>query len=284
MANSSFSTPFPTNQSVYPYNNVNQSRSGHVFEVDDTLGHERIKEKHKSGTYREIHADGSSTVVIVSKHHTTIHRDGHVTVIGNANVDIGAAGSVSNVNITVHGNVKMEVTGNYEQTVTGEYKLKCGSYKNEVLGDKAESVVGKKDSIIGNGVNNTVRAGGVKSMVVGSVEKTVLGGYTGIYTGAADTTALLGVSMSSPAGPATIGGLSACVDSATTLNMTSLGLTNMTSSFTNITTPLVTVLGGGVVGAGDVRAAAGTTGLLTHLHLGDGSKGIPTPTVPGALG
>jgi len=24
--------------------------------------------------------------------------------------------------------------------------------------------------------------------------------------------------------------------------------------------------------------------MLTHLHLGDGSKGIPTPTVPGAMG
>ena len=283
MANT-FNQPFPNDQSIYPYNNVTQTRSGHVFEVDDTLVNERINEKHKSGTVRTVLPDGSLNTTIVKNNYTVVCGDNNVTIEGIASFTFGTKNNPTYVNITINGDCNMEVNGNYTQTVKGEYKLKCGSYKNEVLGDKAESVVGKKDSIIGNGVNNTVRAGGVKSMVVGSVEKTVLGGYTGIYTGAADTTALLGVSMSSPAGPATIGGLSACVDSATTLNMTSLGLTNMTSSFTNITTPLVTVLGGGVVAAGDVRAAAGTTGLLTHLHLGDGSKGIPTPTVPGALG
>jgi hypothetical protein len=284
MSNSRVSAPFPTDNSVYPYNHVTQTRSGHVFEVDDTLGAARIKEKHQAGTYYEVAPDGSKTTIVVGNNYTTICGEDSVTIVGDTNVNIGIAGSASNANITVYGNVKMEVAGNYDLEVKGEYRLKCGTYKNEVLGDKAENVVGKKDSVIGNGVNNTVRAGGVKSMVVGSCEKTVLGGYTGIYTGSADTTALLGVSMSSPAGPATIGGLSAAVDSATVCNITSLGMTNMTSSLTNMTTSVVTVLGGGVVAAGDVRAAAGTTGLLTHLHLGDGSKGIPTPTVPGALG
>jgi hypothetical protein len=171
-----------------------------------------------------------------------------------------------------------------EQTVKGEYKLKCHAYKNEVTGDKAENVVGKKDSIIGNGVFNTVRAGGIKNMVVGSVEETVAGGYTGIYTGSSSTTALLGISMTSPAGPATLGGLNAAVDSATTLNLTSLAGTLMTSSFTNMTTPLLNVLGGAIMATGDVRALAGARGLVTHIHLGDGAPGSPAPTTPPIAG
>ena len=164
------------------------------------------------------------------------------------------------------------------QTVKGEYKLKVGAaYKNEVLGDKAENVVGKKDSIIGNGVNNTIRAGGIKNMIVGSIEETVAGGYTGMYTGSSATTALLGVSMSSPAGPATVGGLTAAIDGVSTLTLTSLGPTLMYSTVTNMTTALVNVLGGAVMAALDIRAGAETTGLLTHTHIGDGTGYPPAP-------
>ena len=46
---------------VYPYNKVHQSESGHVFEVDDTLGKERINVHHRSGTFHEIHADAEVT-------------------------------------------------------------------------------------------------------------------------------------------------------------------------------------------------------------------------------
>ena len=42
----------------YPYNNVMETESGHVKEYDDTPGHERITERHKSGTNYEITPNG----------------------------------------------------------------------------------------------------------------------------------------------------------------------------------------------------------------------------------
>ena len=39
---------------VYPFNKVTQTESGHVFEVDDTMGAERISTYHRSGTFQEI--------------------------------------------------------------------------------------------------------------------------------------------------------------------------------------------------------------------------------------
>lgn len=275
-----FNQPFPTNQSVYPYNNVTQTRSGHVFEVDDTLGNERIHEKHKSGTSRTIDATGALSVTVVSNRYTTVCGEDSISIIGNANITINGS-----ANLTVNGDYNVEVNGSMSQTVKGQYRLKVGgAYKNEVLGDKAENIAGKKDSIIGNGVNNTIRGGGIKSMVVGSIEETVAGGYTGIYTGSSSTTALLGASMTAPAGAATIGGMTAAIDGVSMLTLTSLGPTNMFSTVTNMTTPLVNILGGALIAAGDVRALAGARGLLTHIHLGDGAPGTPAPTTPPIAG
>jgi hypothetical protein len=277
MANNTFNHPFPTDQSVYPYNNVTQTRSGHIFEIDDTLGNERIHEKHKSGTSRIIDAEGKLSVMVVSNRYTTICGEDFVTIMGDANITVNGS-----ANLTVNGNYNVEVNGNMNQTVKGEYRLKVGAaYKNEVLGDKAENIAGKKDSIVGNGVNNTVRGGGIKNMVVGSIEETVAGGYTGIYTGSSSTTALLGASMTAPAGAATIGGMTAAIDGVSMLTLTSLGPTMMYSTVTNMTTPLVNVLGGALIAAGDVRALGGTTGLATHIHLGDGTGSAPAPTAPG---
>lgn len=284
MANNTFSQPFPSNQSVYPYNHVTQTRSGHVFEVDDTLGNERIHEKHKSGTSRTVLPDGSLDTTVVKNRYTAVCGDDTVTIEGIASITFGVEGSPTYVNITIHGDCNMEVNGNYTQTVKGEYKLKCGSYKNEVLGDKAETIVGKKDSIVGNGLNNTVRRGGVKNMIVGSIEETVAGGYTGIYTGSSSTTALLGASMTAPAGAATVGGMTAAIDGVSTLTLTSLGPTMMYSTMTNMTTPLVNILGGALIASLDVRALAGARGLVTHIHLGDGAPGSPAPTTPPIAG
>lgn len=47
---------------VYPNNNVYQTKSGHVIEIDDTEDAERIHIHHKSGSFIEIHPDGKIAV------------------------------------------------------------------------------------------------------------------------------------------------------------------------------------------------------------------------------
>lgn len=70
----------------YPFNKVTVSRAGHVIEVDDTPGAERLHVYHKSGSYVEIAPDG--TVVIksaadkydITTGNSTIYVEGDCTI------------------------------------------------------------------------------------------------------------------------------------------------------------------------------------------------------------
>lgn len=78
---------------VYPDNKVTQTKSGHVIEIDDTAGAERIHIHHKSGSYVEFHPDGS--VVIKT---------------ANIYIDAGTNANVKATNINVQGDT-VNVTG-----------------------------------------------------------------------------------------------------------------------------------------------------------------------------
>lgn len=68
--------PTPTFAAQYPFNKVTTTRAGHVIEVDDTPGAERLHVYHKSGSYVEIGPDG--TMVIKSA------KDKYDVTTGNA--------------------------------------------------------------------------------------------------------------------------------------------------------------------------------------------------------
>ena len=104
----------------YPKNHVFKSESGHVFEVDDTPGHERLLDYHKSGTYAEIDNKGNKITTVVGSNQTVIINDDYVHI---------------------RGNVRMTVDGNLRQYVGGNYHL-------EVQGDKTEYVHGHRQSKI----------------------------------------------------------------------------------------------------------------------------------------
>jgi len=84
--------------SVYPYNHVKETESGHIFEVDDTPLNGRIHEYHNSGTYREIQSDGTRVTKVVS-------RDVEIVLAGK---DVYITGGC---NVTVKGDCKLLVDG-----------------------------------------------------------------------------------------------------------------------------------------------------------------------------
>ena len=47
---------------TYPDNAVIQTPSGHVLELDDTAGKERVQLMHKSGSFVEMHPDGKMVI------------------------------------------------------------------------------------------------------------------------------------------------------------------------------------------------------------------------------
>ena len=65
----------------YPYNHVYESESGHIIEVDDTPGGERLHMYHRTGTYVDIDKDGRLTTK-VTKRKVNVTVDDELTYTG----------------------------------------------------------------------------------------------------------------------------------------------------------------------------------------------------------
>ena len=98
---SSIEEPEDPYNAQYPYNRVMESRSGHVKEYDDTPDAERIRELHKSGTFYQVHPDGTISTHIVRDRYTVVanndsfHVSGDVRMIIAGNWDVDVSGDVS---------------------------------------------------------------------------------------------------------------------------------------------------------------------------------------------
>ena len=101
----------PYTSAAYPYNHVFESESGHIREIDDSPGAERLFTQHKSGTFEEIHPDGSKVVKVIG--------DNYEIIAGSSNVYISG-----NVNITTEGTVREYIKGDYHLEVEGNYTQK----------------------------------------------------------------------------------------------------------------------------------------------------------------
>lgn len=133
----SWSQPLSSYNTVYPYNKVFESESGHVMEFDDSPDGERVHIYHRKGTYREIDPNGSQTDFIVGDNYQIVIRNNNIYVVGTANLTVGG-----NINILCQGDARLEVegrsyltlkgdaevgvAGDLDMTVGGNYQLKVG--------------------------------------------------------------------------------------------------------------------------------------------------------------
>lgn len=91
----------------YPYNQVYETTSGHIKEFDDTSGHERIRERHKSGTEYEIQSAGTKVTRVVGNNYELIAGDDF---------------------LEVHGTVTIKVSKDCKLDVTGKIDINSASY------------------------------------------------------------------------------------------------------------------------------------------------------------
>jgi len=104
---------------VYPFNKVHETESGHIIERDDTPGSERTHDYHRSGTFREVHPDGTTVEKIVKDKYEIIHGDDFVHIKGNVTVTIDG-----NAHLYVKGNVEEQVDGNVHTVIKGNLTAK----------------------------------------------------------------------------------------------------------------------------------------------------------------
>jgi len=70
-----FEEPETPYDAKYPFNHVYESESGHFIEVDDTPGAERLHWYHRSGTFREIHPDGTQVTKVKKSDYNFVIED-----------------------------------------------------------------------------------------------------------------------------------------------------------------------------------------------------------------
>lgn len=126
-------TPYNTQ---YPFNKVKETEGGHIQEFDDTPGAERIHWYHRSGTFEEIHPDGSTVLKVVgSKYEVTIN-DNNLHVRGNLNIDVD-----QNANILINGNANVKVDGKLD--FVAEDGIDISTNGNLNLSGKTVNISGK---------------------------------------------------------------------------------------------------------------------------------------------
>ena len=147
--------PDPSYKTVPPYNEVIETESGHVFELDDTKDAERVNLAHRTGTFIEMRPDGSQVTRIVKDNYEIISGNDFVVVQGNCNLTING-----NANVYVKGNSIEKVDGNATVDVKGNSTVKVGGDASlQIGGSSSTKVGGSMDINCGGGF--TVKASSV---------------------------------------------------------------------------------------------------------------------------
>lgn len=126
-----------TSASKYPYNTVIETESGHLIEYDDTPGNARIHIFHKSGTYIEIHDDGSVSTKVVSDNNKIVNDNENNLIKGSNNNTIR-----QNQENKIDGNQDNFVGGTLKETVNGKVTEKYNSGQDINAGPQIKMVAG----------------------------------------------------------------------------------------------------------------------------------------------
>ena len=108
-----FSEPAAPFAAEYPYNKVLFTESGHLQEFDDTPGGERINTEHRTGTFQEMHPDGSMV--------TKVTKDNYEIVFGNDNIYVRGT-----LNIVVDKDVNIKISGAVNADIGKSLDTKSG--------------------------------------------------------------------------------------------------------------------------------------------------------------
>jgi hypothetical protein len=114
----SWDEPETLYNTVYPYNNVVETESGHLLEFDDTPEAERIHLAHRNGSFQEWFPNGDKVEKVTKDNYQIIMGDDKVYIMGKCQVTIQG-----DAELYVQGNFDMNVDGTCNIRSTGNMKL-----------------------------------------------------------------------------------------------------------------------------------------------------------------
>jgi len=159
-------------------NQVKRTVSGHVQEIDDTPGRERMLFKHKTGAGVEMRADGTVVInatnnsirVAAGSEKVIIEGDGDIVYHGNLNLrvdgdfDLNVGG---NFTVTAGGDMEEDIKGGYRQDVNNNHQTFVNrNVSKTITGTETNLVLGDQNNIVKRNQSTTV--GVNKDDIVGS--------------------------------------------------------------------------------------------------------------------
>jgi len=275
----------PYTSAEYPYNHVYESESGHITEIDDTPGGERLYRQHKSGTYEEIVADGTKTVKVFGDNYELTAGANNVFVKGN-------------INLTCSGTKRERIDGDYILEVGGDFTRKI--HKNEQVkigatggGNLEEEIIGNHGFNIANAMSGAIGVTGTGTakdcdITIGGKETRSIGGTYDIT--AKDSASFVSlndvlvgagnnVTVSSVASTSISSGTTMTVKAATNLDIKSEAVGTMTFEGASST---INLSGSGSTITTTQEVTANTIELTTHTHTDTAGLAANITSAPNA--
>lgn len=138
----------------YPYNKVITTERGHVVEIDDTQGAERIHIMHRTGTYVEIDQEGTRVDKVVGDKYSVVMGKESVRIKGNVRVVIEG-----NADISVKKKADIKIREDAEITVGGDTKV-IGAGKIDVIAGDDVKVSAAQSMTLSAEANMSIQAQG----------------------------------------------------------------------------------------------------------------------------
>lgn len=167
-----WSEPASTYNAKIPYDRVTETVSGHVFEMDDTPGAERIQLAHRANTFFEIAADGSKVTKVSGKNYEIYLDDNNVHIKGMCNITIDGNASLYIKGDSVQqidGNANLYVKGNTTQKNDGTFTGTASSFTfngdTTINGHlQVNGGINSTGDVVGGGISlDSHRHGGVRA-------------------------------------------------------------------------------------------------------------------------
>lgn len=164
----------PTVASRYPNNQVKETVTGHIVEIDDTPGNERMLYRHRTGSGVEMRADG--TIIINSTDNTVRCTGGDEKVIIEGDGEVSYNG---NLTMNVTGDFDLKVGGNFNVVTSGDKFSETRGARKEIVEKNFEQKIKANRSEYTLGVHtetvlkdrNTITKGNLKDIVEGNIER-----------------------------------------------------------------------------------------------------------------
>ena len=145
--------PYPAYNPLYPYNKATETESGHLVELDDTPGNERITLTHRTGSFIDMYPSGSRVDKVTKSKYEVVMGDDYVHIMGRVLVTVGEGvyiKALGNVNLEADNDLNVNVSGNMNLAVKSQLNIQADSLSLNIKKD-SNFVTGGKQFLTSSG-------------------------------------------------------------------------------------------------------------------------------------